>query len=206
MENEVIDPGLTFSESASTWAAMRALNSASLRRRTGVLEGQDLDGQQGRVGRAGLARAHGRHRNALGHLDGREQRVQPAQPAALDGHADDRPGGVGGHDAGQVGGLAGHGDEDLGAFGSRTCGPDRRVRSGERWAEVTSRANGTPKSFSDVEGVLDDLQVGFAADENDDVHDVSARLLVREVRPGSPAGADVAAVVHALEMDPAAAS
>ncbi len=48
--------------------------------------------------------------------------------------------------------------------------------------------------LQDLEGVLDDLEIGLAADEDD--HDVHAR---------SPpcTGADVAAVMHGLEMDPA---
>ena len=160
---------LSFSESASTWAAIFLLCSAKLFPEGGLFQGQDLDGEQGGVGRARLARAHRRDGDALGHLDGRKQRVQPAQSAALDRNADDRPDRVRSDDAGEMRGLAGHGDEYLGAFVfepadevqrplGRAVG--RRDFEGERDLEF----------LEGFERVLDDIEIGFAADENHDVH------------------------------------
>ena len=70
---------------------------------------QDLDGQQGGV----LSPVHGHrgHRDAAGHLDGREQGVHPGEGPAPAGDADDRQGAVGGQGSRQVGRHPGSGDE-----------------------------------------------------------------------------------------------
>ena len=75
----------SFFELASTFSAIFFRWAIKLFPEAGVLDGQDLDGQQGGVRPARLPQGHRGHRNALGHLDGREKGVHARQAALSTG-------------------------------------------------------------------------------------------------------------------------
>mmetsp|Transcript_45450 Transcript_45450/g.74202 ORF Transcript_45450/g.74202 Transcript_45450/m.74202 type:complete len:495 (+) Transcript_45450:49-1533(+) len=72
-----------------------------LRQQRRVLGPENARGQQPRVG--GPADGDGRHRDALGHLHDRQQRVIATEGRRLDGHAHHRQTGQRGHHPGKVG-------------------------------------------------------------------------------------------------------
>ena len=77
--------------------------------RSGIGLGQDAHRQQ--AGVAGTVDGHGRHRDALGHLDDGEEAVEAVELGEGHRDPDDRKGGHRGQHAGQVGGPSGSGDE-----------------------------------------------------------------------------------------------
>ena len=99
-----------------------ARNCSRRRASSAPLGGEDRDGEERRVDRAGLPDGEGRDGHAAGHLHDRQQRIEAFQGGALDRHAEDRQRRVGGGHAGQVRGAARARDQDLQAPARRGRG------------------------------------------------------------------------------------
>jgi len=87
---------------AQHFLALFLTEAAEFFAQCGPAGGQDGDGQQGCVARAGGADSERPHGNAGRHLHGGEQRIQALQGRAFHRHAQHRKQSVGGADAGQV--------------------------------------------------------------------------------------------------------
>ena len=164
----------------------------------GVVEGEDLGGEDAGVGGAGVAEGEGRHGDAAGHLHGGEQGVQTVHGATLHGHADHGERGVARDDAGQVGGQARGADEHLkaAAFGLGRVGGGA-VGGAVRAHDVGFK--GDAELLEHAHATLHGAPIGVAAHDDADqriVHDVSLSVEMFE-----GLGRDVAAEVGPLEVD-----
>ena len=115
--------GLLFAEGAEFFAQL------------GARVGEDRDGEQSGVDRAGFADGERGHGNSGGHLHDREQRIHAFQRLAFDGNAEHRQNRVRGGHAGQMGRAARAGDDDfeaaLGCSGSVFGQQLRRAMRGD---------------------------------------------------------------------------
>ena len=147
---------------ASVCAWRKRVSAAATR---GVVQRHDGGGKQRGVGGARRADGEGGHRNALGHLHDRQQRIEAVQRLGLHRHAQHRHARLGGRHAGQVGRAAGAGDDrrEAAAFGLgwriRTAGPvcgARRPPSlrAARRAVPAVAAAGCRVSQSDLEPMM----------------------------------------------------
>ena len=126
---------------------------------------QNLDGEQ--AGVAAAPDGDSRHRNAAGHLDDGEQRIESPQGLAFDGHADDGQRRRGGCDAWQMSGAAGAGDDRLEAAARSRAGilmqPLRRAMGRDDAALA-----GDAEHVEDFGGMPHRLPVGLAAHDDAD--------------------------------------
>ena len=136
------------SRRACAASARRRRAIARQRGGEGLVVGREQgDGEQGGVGRAGLADRERGDRDAGRHLHDRVQRILPAEVLRRHRHAEHRHGRLGGQHARQVGGAAGAGD-DRPQAASRALSAKANISSGMRWALTTSASWATPNSPS----------------------------------------------------------
>ena len=132
-----------------------------------------------------------------------EQRVEPFQRRRIDRHADHRQGRVRGDDARQVRGGAGADDEQLARRGRALRRTRRITRSGERCADATVISLEIPNSFNTstaacITGASESEPIRISTS----IWDIQTGSGLMARRARSAFGADVAAILHALERDP----
>ena len=110
------DAGIRRVEDGARLPAPEALHGLAKPR---MLRAQDGGGQERGVDRPGPADGERAHRDAGGHLDDREQRVQPVERARFHGHAEDGQRGLRRSHAGQVRRATRRGDDHTEAAARR---------------------------------------------------------------------------------------
>ena len=158
-----------------------------LRGQAGVGQGQDPHGQEGGV--AGPVDGHRGHRNALGHLDHGQQRVEATQIGQGHRDPDDRQGGGGGGHPGQVGRTAGGGDDHLDAGIGGAAGEGDGVVGGPVGRQHP-HLDGDGEGPEGLDGVVHDRRVGGASHDDGNGHGciLPDRRSHRSYRPAAGPG------------------
>ena len=142
--------------------------------------GQDAHRQQ--AGVAGAVDRHGRHRDALGHLDDGEQAVEAVELGEGHRDPDDRERGDRGQHAGQVGGPSGPGDQDPEPAAGGLL-PEGEHVAGRAVGRDDAHLVGDAELVEHVDGPLHDGQVRRAPHDDGD-----QRASGRSPRAPPPAG------------------